>query len=1013
MDKLGKRLLAVVLATGLLVGGMGMLGAVPVMAAQTGDDGTTNWDFIVPVTHQKTVPSGYTGINTAQQLSNIRNNLSGNFIMMNDIDLTGWGNWVPIGALSGAFTGTLDGNGYAIKNLSINANSSDETAYYGLFGYISGYVVNVGLTNSNIIVNGTANVIYAGAIAAMSKNVRNCFVGGNSKISASTSSIYRNIPPSGQVYVGGLVGRTNAGAQSASTYNCYNSSTVEGRAAYAYAGGIAGNHSGDRISSSFNTGNVIATTNRYDIENSPGFAAAGGIVSLGQSAYGCFNLGSIKSIGLDFSNDITRTGGVIAQASGSYVTTCCYNQGAISANTKSSYAGGIVGSSDGSLLDCYNSGNIEGQTIGALISTYYGNGTFKNCYFINNSINAIGSWDERYSKPVFTSVLPLTDVQMRQQASFVGFDFDTVWQMPAGGGYPVLRGMPGAGPVDPPDPDPTEPPEGATVIEHPATTVKVGERLLSFFDSTDSGFKGRWTYPAGTEQYITLTVNNHTSGILQGTQTVWVDGLKEGNAAVYCHLDSGVWHKYPIQVVSEEIDPALDSDGDGLLDVWELGLVDIDGDGTIDTLLKDMGADPSKSDIFVEVDWMKGFAPPTEALDIVVESFFNSGAGYQNKGINLHVVLGQEIPHKSIIHLGGANDEFMPIQDQYFNDALRGETFRYCLFVDRFYDPETGNTNTSGICGGQQFIVAQGVLQGRQQKIAGTFMHELGHSLGLGHGGHDDVNYKPNYLSVMNYLFQFSGLVGTNAIDYSHQSLPVLNEATIYEFDGIDPEGLTNGSGLGTKLPSKNGLAWSLLKATIDVSDVSKKAIDFNQDGVIDANPIAVDINKDGSFNLVMPGHNDWDNLKLDYWGRSGAGSAVLVAMTPPDWHLHPETITLEEAQQMGLWENDYENALPLIFDVPSTLAITNAPASLQYKQSITLTASEVVTWSNDSKAVKVNSQTGKVESVSVFGFTKSSTAKITATSTDGNRTASVTIQIKPAWWQWLIIIPLFGWIWY
>ena len=27
-------------------------------------------------------------------------------------------------------------------------------------------------------------------------------------------------------------------------------------------------------------------------------------------------------------------------------------------------------------------------------------------------------------------------------------------------------------------------------------------------------------------------------------------------------------------------------------------------------------------------------------------------------------------------------------------------------------------------------------------------MHELGHTLGLRHGGHDDVNYKPNYHSV-------------------------------------------------------------------------------------------------------------------------------------------------------------------------------------------------------------------------------------------------------------------------
>ncbi len=37
-------------------------------------------------------------------------------------------------------------------------------------------------------------------------------------------------------------------------------------------------------------------------------------------------------------------------------------------------------------------------------------------------------------------------------------------------------------------------------------------------------------------------------------------------------------------------------------------------------------------------------------------------------------------------------------------------------------------------------------------------MHELGHNLGLQHGGADDWNNKPNYLSVMNYLFQQDGL---------------------------------------------------------------------------------------------------------------------------------------------------------------------------------------------------------------------------------------------------------------
>src|SRR5262249_25051060 len=41
--------------------------------------------------------------------------------------------------------------------------------------------------------------------------------------------------------------------------------------------------------------------------------------------------------------------------------------------------------------------------------------------------------------------------------------------------------------------------------------------------------------------------------------------------------------------------------------------------------------------------------------------------------------------------------------------------------------------------------------------LAGTFMHELGHTLGLLHGGNEPYEgYKPNYLSVMNYAFSLN-----------------------------------------------------------------------------------------------------------------------------------------------------------------------------------------------------------------------------------------------------------------
>jgi hypothetical protein len=49
-------------------------------------------------------------------------------------------------------------------------------------------------------------------------------------------------------------------------------------------------------------------------------------------------------------------------------------------------------------------------------------------------------------------------------------------------------------------------------------------------------------------------------------------------------------------------------------------------------------------------------------------------------------------------------------------------------------------------------------VDGTVNQHVGTFLHELGHNLSLGHGGGDGVNFKPNYLSIMNYSWQVNGL---------------------------------------------------------------------------------------------------------------------------------------------------------------------------------------------------------------------------------------------------------------
>ena len=90
----------------------------------------------------------------------------------------------------------------------------------------------------------------------------------------------------------------------------------------------------------------------------------------------------------------------------------------------------------------------------------------------------------------------------------------------------------------------------------------------------------------------------------------------------------------------------------------------------------------------------------------------------------------------------------------------------------------------------------------------------------------------------------------------------------------------------------------------------------------------------------------------------------------------------------------------------------------LQYKRSITLTTDQPVDFTTDSatrsgKKVKVeqpDTQSVKLTSTRSF-FWKSGTATIQAKA--GDVTATFEVVVKPVWWQYLIIILLFGWIWY
>ncbi len=220
---------------------------------------------VTPLTEAEALAQGYTLIKTAEDLDKIRNNLSGKYILMNDIDLSGI-DWEPIGDqvyssghYIGGFEGEFNGNGYVIKNLTTTVPSSK---LQGLFGYIeNGKVSNLGL--EDVYVSSTTG---AGAIVGFGcqAEIINCYstgmvisdraAGGLAGFADYTtiSNCYSDARLNAY-YAGGLLGALDTGDTHIS--NSYSTGDINGN----YAGGLVGNVWCD-ISNSYATGSITSNT---------------------------------------------------------------------------------------------------------------------------------------------------------------------------------------------------------------------------------------------------------------------------------------------------------------------------------------------------------------------------------------------------------------------------------------------------------------------------------------------------------------------------------------------------------------------------------------------------------------------------------------------------------------------------------------------------------------------------------------------------------------------------------
>ena len=153
-------------------------------------------------------------IETVEDFRKIEDDLSGNYVLAQNIDFGG-NNYRPIAYKTGtSFTGKFSGNGHTISNISVNYDDD----LVGLFGTNKGLIMNLAVSGE---VTGEE---YIGGICAKNEGtIYSCSFDGEVKQSATTQSKGK---------VGGICGTNYA-----TISNCFNSADVSGKD---YIGGICG-----------------------------------------------------------------------------------------------------------------------------------------------------------------------------------------------------------------------------------------------------------------------------------------------------------------------------------------------------------------------------------------------------------------------------------------------------------------------------------------------------------------------------------------------------------------------------------------------------------------------------------------------------------------------------------------------------------------------------------------------------------------------------------------------------
>lgn len=361
------------------------------------------------------------------------------FRQIRDIDVFSMETWITgdndgfpgIGRHDAAFTGSYDGDGYAIQNLFVERDNGAyaNASYVGFFPRISNATItDLALTNASV-----DGYRYTGALTgeASASTISNCSVSGavysaygaslltgglignatNSDIDLCSSSA--TVQAAGDD-VGGLIG----GSSSSTVDDCYSSGSVSSFDYPNRIGGLIGTTSGTTVvTNCYTTGSVTATSNAYEI---------GGLIGKNQATVTeCYTLGTVTGG--------AQAGGLIGYNYSGGTINNCYSKATI---TGSQFLGGLIGENDGAVNHSHATGSVSGgyQNMGGLIG--YPGGTVSNSF-----------WDiQTTGQSTSAGGTGKTTDEMTTMSTFAdaGWTFPGTWHIdetissPDNSGYPSL-----------------------------------------------------------------------------------------------------------------------------------------------------------------------------------------------------------------------------------------------------------------------------------------------------------------------------------------------------------------------------------------------------------------------------------------------------------------------------------------------------------------------------------------------------------------------------------------------